>query len=75
MKHITVRYYSFLSAQRGIQTTEVETEAADVKARLEEIVASQQEEAQQNAAKKKNVPVIFPLSRHSRGFAQSAELP
>ena len=31
--------------------------AADVKARLEEIVASQQEEAQQNAAKKKNVPV------------------
>ena len=31
--------------------------AADVKARLEEIVASQQEEAQQNANKKKSVPV------------------
>ncbi|MBP1590123.1 MAG: MoaD/ThiS family protein [Kiritimatiellae bacterium] len=37
MKHITVRYYSFLSAQRGIQTTEVETEAADVKALLDDI--------------------------------------
>ena len=37
MKHITVRYYSFLSTQRGIQTTEVETEAADVKALLDDI--------------------------------------